>query len=92
MRWVLLLVLGLSGCADFFENHAITECETMLKGRLKAPASYKRASVDGSGSNHDNGAWTIHYDAVNSFNAPIRGQGLCVIKDGKVSYSDFSAM
>lgn len=67
MRFVLTLffIAALSSC-DSAEDKA---CDEAIKATLKAPSSYKRVSKQGG---------RIEYDAVNSFNAPLRGRGLCI--------------
>lgn len=61
----LFSIIGLLGGCSNAEDRA---CDEAIKSTLKAPASYKRVSKRGS---------RVEYDAVNSFNAPIRGHGIC---------------
>jgi hypothetical protein len=44
-----------------------------IRGTLKAPSSYKRVKAD----QVTTGYFRIEYDAVNAFNAPLRGTGTC---------------
>lgn len=74
---LILLPIALAGC----EDPNLTRCDEAIKARLKAPASFKRVSADGSG-----GFWTIQYDAVNSFNAPLRGRGHCFVTGAKADW------
>ncbi len=87
MRLALLVgvLLGLAGCSSF-EGAEVKRCEDQLVAKLKAPASYKRVSMHVTDINPDNPGdlrnptqrWvTIEYDAVNSFNAPLRGTEIC---------------
>lgn len=73
------LLLALGGCADSFN---LGKCDTAIKATLKTPASYKRVSTEGSA-----GSYWIEYDAVNLFNAPVRGAGRCTIVAGEASWS-----
>jgi hypothetical protein len=58
------LALAISGCQD----PEIRACDEAVKAKLKSPSTYKRISQDGV---------EIVYEAVNSFNAPIRDRGNC---------------
>lgn len=51
---------------------AVRICEAVAKARLKSPASYRRidARIEGE-------MVRISYDAVNSYNAPLRGYHTC---------------
>lgn len=72
MRWIVgLALIALSGCGD---DPEINYCDAAIKATLKAPASYKRVGVSKNGYK-----WRIDYDAVNSYNAPIRGSGQCSV-------------
>ncbi len=54
------------------DDPAIVACETVLTAQLKSPKTYERHEAKITGSTVE-----ITYDAVNSFNAPIRGRKLC---------------
>jgi hypothetical protein len=69
--WVFGFFLLLAGCGD---DPEINVCDAQIRSTLKAPSSYKRVGVSKQG-----GAWRIDYDAVNSFNAPLRGHGTCTV-------------
>lgn len=60
------------------QDIAITVCEAALKARLKAPASYRQIEAAISGNKV-----VLVYDAVNSFNAPLRAVKMC-----KFNYKD----
>ena len=74
---LILLPIALAGC----ENPNLTRCDEAIKARLKAPASFKRVSAEGGDT-----FWTIQYDAVNSFNAPLRGKGICFVNGAKADW------
>lgn len=74
---LILLSIALAGCS----NPELAKCDEAIKATLKAPASFKRVSAEGSG-----GFWNIQYDAVNSFNAPLRGRGHCYVLKGKADW------
>lgn len=72
----------LAGC----DSADLAKCDDAIKATLKAPASYHRVSTDGvSGA-----FWTIEYDAVNLYNAPIRAKGTCYIDGDKVQWLELS--
>jgi hypothetical protein len=77
MRGPALAALALAGCSDT----KLTKCDDAIKATLKAPASYKRVSVSGS-----EGSYNITYDAVNSYNAPLRTSGRCFVSDYEASW------
>ncbi|RYD54650.1 MAG: hypothetical protein EOP60_07180 [Sphingomonadales bacterium] len=57
-----------------------TACDDAIKATLKAPSTYKRLK---SGERRtETMSRRIDYEAVNSFNAPIRGSGECVFNSG----------
>ena len=70
---IVTALLALSSCSSP-EDRA---CDEAIKATLKSPSSYKRVSKNGG---------RIEYDAVNSFNAPLRGQGLCIYLNGKADW------
>lgn len=84
-RWftLILLPIALAGC----ENPNLTRCDEAIKARLKAPASFKRVSAEGSDT-----FWTIQYDAVNSFNAPLRGRGHCFVTGTKADWFEDNSL
>lgn len=73
MRFIaaLAVVLMVAGCGETVDP-GLLACEAAIKQGLKAPSSYSRVKVDGGGS-----VYTIEYDAVNSYNAPLRQAGTC---------------
>lgn len=82
---IALLLVFTSGCSTL-EQPEVQRCEEQLLGKLKAPSSYKRINVrvtdinpkDPSDLVHVSERWvTIEYDAVNSFNAPLRDTEIC---------------
>lgn len=75
----ILCMLTLTSCGD---SPGLVACEKAIQSKLKAPSSYKRIKADGA----DDLAWTIEYDAVNAFNAPLRGKGRCFYKDGQADW------
>lgn len=87
MRLILLasLTAGLAGCGSL-DAPEVKRCEEQLLAKLKAPASYKRVKLSVTDINPQNPSdlknlterWvTIEYDAVNSFNAPLRDTETC---------------
>lgn len=64
--WPIVALALFSTACDSAEDKA---CDDAIKATLKAPSSYKRISKVGG---------KIEYDAVNSFNAPLRGRGVCL--------------
>lgn len=85
MRILIVGVIGLllAGCSD----PNLDACEDALKATLRAPSSYKRIAVNGhwQGRTYD-----IEYDAVNAFNAPIRGKGWCNIDRRGAHWTDMT--
>lgn len=83
MRIFAVVVAGLllAGCSD----PNLNACEDALKATLKAPASYKRIKVTG---NPGDTLYLIEYDAVNSYNAPIRGNGMCHLTKSGAEWTD----
>jgi len=82
---IALVAMALSGCGAF-QSPEEQRCEAQLLDKLKSPASYKRVSSHVTDIDPDDPAnlssvterWvTIEYDAVNSFNAPLRGTEIC---------------
>lgn len=75
MRPVSLVVAALISTAIpavAEQDIAITVCEAALKARLKAPSSYRQIEATITGN-----LVTLTYDAVNSFNAPLRAVKKC---------------
>lgn len=66
------LLISPSLAASQEQDIAITVCEAALKARLKAPSSYRQiyATIIGN-------SVILEYDAVNSFNAPLRDKKVC---------------
>ena len=62
----------MAGAQAFASDPAILVCEAALKSTLKAPKTYERVSADLTGR-----SVYLTYDAVNSFNAPLRGRHKC---------------
>lgn len=71
-----LLFLASAGCAP--KQEAVEQCESLLKEGLKAPSSYTRVEVFQALRHGDTQSVFIDYDAVNSYNAPLRGKFWCV--------------
>lgn len=84
-RLSALLLLALSGCQGRDEA-LIDKCEAILLPTLKAPSTYKRIETT-VGLPEKNGQRSvfIKYDAVNTYNAPIRETFWCVIKKNGVA-------
>lgn len=81
---VACLSAAQAGIFGFGDDPAIEVCEYVLKAKLKAPSSYKRIT-----SNLIENKVIITYDAVNSFNAPIRGGKVCyfsLTSEGKYTF------
>jgi hypothetical protein len=57
-----------------FEPWQLTVCEQIITAGLKAPATYRRVDVLGTG-----GDILIKFDAANSYGTPIRGVGHCIV-------------
>lgn len=64
--------IGVAIVADGKDDPAVVACEIALKAQLKSPKSYERVK-----SEINQNLVLITYDAVNSFNAPVRGEKLC---------------
>ena len=74
-----LVALGapLSGCVGG-ETRA---CDEAIKATLRSPSTFKRLN---SGERRaDTMSRRIEYEAVNAFNAPVRGEGECVYNKGR---------
>lgn len=87
MRVILAIAMvgSITSCARPVPPE-VAQCEERLIGKLKAPSTYKKVKVDVTDINpsnpedieHPKERWvTITYDAVNSYNAPIRGSEMC---------------
>ncbi len=76
--WIASALVAITGGIAIAEltskedDPAVMACETVLKAKLKSPKSYERVEAKISGS-----VVIIAYDAVNSFNAPIRDEKVC---------------
>jgi hypothetical protein len=87
-----LVALILAGC----EAPQVKDCESKLLDRLKSPSSYKRVSADSFAVDTAKSPYQaviIEYDAVNSFNAPLRDKEYCTyrIRDGRATLEEFDA-
>lgn len=69
---IVLAAMTLAGAQAFASDPAVTVCEAALKATLKAPKTYERVSADLTGR-----SVYLTYDAVNSFNVPLRGKHKC---------------
>lgn len=78
---IIGVALLLTGCSD----PMMDACDAAIQGTLKAPSSYKRVSTEGD-TNMGYGSLRITYDAVNSFNAPIRSAGTCYYLQNRASW------
>lgn len=77
--------IGIAVLTDNSDDPAITACETALKASLKSPKSYERVNAKLNGN-----TVVVNYDAVNSFNAPIRGKKTCAFdldKNGRFTFT-----
>lgn len=54
------------------EGQMVEICEAYIKSKLRAPSSYKQIAVQ-----QTERSVAIEYDAVNTFNAPLREQEKC---------------
>ena len=76
-RSAILVFCVLSGCA-LPQSEPVKRCETVLLATLKAPSSYKLIEVvEGQPDKVGNKDVFLTYDAVNSYNAPIRDTFAC---------------
>lgn len=84
-RFAILAIasLVLASCSDSAE---VATCEKAIISKLSTPSSYKRVNADefradaehpGQPQRFTEHRVTIEYDAVNSFNAPIRNTAHC---------------
>ena len=79
MRVALIgLTVLLTGCS----NPALKACDTAIKKTLRAPSTYKRVSSTGYSVDAVT-TISIEYDADNSFGVPLRGKGLCTVRQGQ---------
>ena len=69
---IVMAAIVFSSAQAFASDPAILVCEAALKSTLKAPKTYERVSADLTGR-----SVYLTYDAVNSFNAPLRGKHKC---------------
>lgn len=86
-----IALAAFTGCST--KPQQIEKCEAILLPTLKAPSTYKLISNTIGLPNKDGSQDVfLNYDAVNSYNAPIRGLFWCVIgKDGTASAHDTEA-
>lgn len=90
MRWLLLITgaAAVASCSPStaFKSEDVKRCEGLLLPTLKAPSTYKLIdAMIGTPDRDRKKNVFLEYDAVNSYNAPIRGKFWCVIdKDGGV--------
>ena len=78
---LIVAVSLLEGCGDKY----LEQCETQLKEKLVAPATYKRVSVDGGPGLF---IYEITYDPSNRAGVPLRMHGNCYVdlKKDRVSW------
>lgn len=69
---LVALMISAAPCMAEDPDIAITVCEAALKARLKAPSSYRKIEASISGN-----SVFLTYDAVNSYNAPLRAMKAC---------------
>jgi hypothetical protein len=81
---VPLAFAGMLSACGTSDSPGLVACEQAIQATLKSPSSYKRIKAEGS----DEYIWSIEYDAVNSYNAPLRGSGNCYFdaKSGHASW------
>ncbi len=86
--WFAVAALSLPSCS--FQSSAVSKCEALLLPTLKAPASYHRVTDLVGPVQKGRQSIVITYDAVNSYNAPLRGIFLCEFDPatGGVSIAD----
>jgi len=86
MRKYSFLLMMFVAPACSVERPELSACEQEIISTLKAPSSYKRikwSATEMNPSHPENllaptEMWvTIEYDAVNAYNAPLRGHQLC---------------
>lgn len=90
---IAMAAICLAACSAL-ESREITDCETSLTAKLKSPASYKRISADRTFMDIEKPqqVWVdIEYDAVNSFNAPLRDHEFCKYPATKTGQVDWQA-
>jgi hypothetical protein len=80
---LICILLALAACDDA----QVKQCETSIVDKLKAPSSYKRinitrSQIDSSIHKPPYDSVTIYYDAVNAYNAPLRGDETCFFEPG----------
>ena len=91
--WIVAsLALGLMSCdaPEWYKEHQFKQrCEVAIKDRLKAPATYKRASIHEFKGFIKQGSYAhrteskrkhnilYEFDSQNGFGALIRGHALC---------------
>ena len=70
MKLSIVLAAGaLAGCSP----PSLVACDAAIKSKLRSPSTYQRVSDSGAGE-----VVTIEFDAVNSYNAPIRQKATCL--------------
>jgi hypothetical protein len=86
----------LAGCSTF-DPSEIKDCEASIQSRLKAPSTYKRISATRTFMSEEKPpeVWvSIAYDAVNTFNAPLRDSTICeypAFVSGSVDWTKYQA-
>jgi hypothetical protein len=73
--WLALIAVAMPSCS--LQSRAVSKCETLLLATLKAPASYRRVTDLVGPTVKGRQSVVITYDAVNSYNAPLRDTFLC---------------
>lgn len=71
----LIATLLCAGCEQ--RPKSVQQCESLLLTKLKAPSTYKAFDTVVGGPDRGKQQVAITYDAVNSYNAPIRGTFFC---------------
>lgn len=66
-------------CACNNRPKEVQACEALLMPSLKAPSTYKLIDATASRTKKGTTNVFIQYDAVNSYNAPIRGTFACTV-------------
>lgn len=80
---IACMMLFCADAAQAADDPAIVLCEKLIKAELVAPKSYERVSVYVDGP-----TVKVTYDAVNKYNAPLRGHDECSFT--KESSGDFT--
>lgn len=72
-------LIALTGCG----KPSLAQCDEAIKATLRSPSTYKRVLAEG-----ENPRIRITYDAVNAFNAPVRGKGVCLLNGNTAIWSE----